>query len=182
MSLCGLICYTALSFRLVLSQFLRSRRGVKICVTMCLRFELVNRAGIHNFVCIPSQSGALRNNVNQILYHYLVLKIFLLFSQVVGRLCGLVVRVPGYRSRGPGFDSRRYQIFWEVVGQERGLLTLVRITEEVLESRSSGFGSRKLRLTAVEIRCADHTTPSIRKSCHYADERLSLGRCSSLAD
>jgi hypothetical protein len=29
------------------------------------------------------------------------------------RLCGLVVRVPGYRSRGNGFDSRRYQIFSE---------------------------------------------------------------------
>jgi hypothetical protein len=28
------------------------------------------------------------------------------------RHCGLVVRVPGYRSRGPGFDSRRYHIFW----------------------------------------------------------------------
>jgi hypothetical protein len=27
------------------------------------------------------------------------------------RLCGLVVRIPGYRSRGHGFDSRRYQIF-----------------------------------------------------------------------
>jgi hypothetical protein len=26
-------------------------------------------------------------------------------------LCGLVVRVPGYRSRGPGFDSWRYHIF-----------------------------------------------------------------------
>jgi hypothetical protein len=25
--------------------------------------------------------------------------------------CGLVVRVPGYRSRGPGFDFRRYQNF-----------------------------------------------------------------------
>jgi hypothetical protein len=27
------------------------------------------------------------------------------------RLCGLVVRLPGYRSRAPGFDSRHYQIF-----------------------------------------------------------------------
>jgi hypothetical protein len=27
------------------------------------------------------------------------------------RLCGLVVRVPGYRSRKLRFDSRRYQIF-----------------------------------------------------------------------
>jgi hypothetical protein len=25
-----------------------------------------------------------------------------------GHLCSLVVRVPGYRSRGPGFDSRNY--------------------------------------------------------------------------
>jgi hypothetical protein len=28
----------------------------------------------------------------------------------VDRLCGLVVRVSGYRSRGPGFDSHCYQI------------------------------------------------------------------------
>ena len=27
------------------------------------------------------------------------------------RLCGLVVRISGYRYRGLGFDSRRYQIF-----------------------------------------------------------------------
>jgi len=27
------------------------------------------------------------------------------------RLCGLVVRVSGYRYRGPGFESRGYQIF-----------------------------------------------------------------------
>jgi hypothetical protein len=61
------------------------------------------------------------------------------------RLCGLVVRVPGYRSKDPGFDSRRYQIFWEVVGLERVPLSLVRIIEELLEwkSRGSGLESRK---------------------------------------
>jgi hypothetical protein len=52
---------------------------------------------------------------------------------MIDHLCGLVVRVPGYRSRGPGLDSRRYQIFWEVVGLERGPLSLVSITEELLE-------------------------------------------------
>jgi hypothetical protein len=49
--------------------------------------------------------------------------------------CGLVVRVSGYRSRCPGFDSRRYQIFWEVVGLERGPPSLVRIIEELLERK-----------------------------------------------
>ena len=49
------------------------------------------------------------------------------------RLCGLVVRVSGCRYRGLGFDSRRYQIFWVVVGLERGPLSLVRSTEELLE-------------------------------------------------
>jgi hypothetical protein len=58
----------------------------------------------------------------------------------VDRLCGLVVRVPGYRSRGPGFDSQLYQIFCEVVRLERGLLSLVRIIEELLEWKSSGSG------------------------------------------
>jgi hypothetical protein len=49
------------------------------------------------------------------------------------RLCGLVVRVPSYRSRGPGLDSRRYQILWKVVDLERGPLSLVRIIEEIFE-------------------------------------------------
>jgi hypothetical protein len=44
-----------------------------------------------------------------------------------------VVRVPGYKSRGLGFDSLRYQIFGEVVGLERGPLSPVRIIEELLE-------------------------------------------------
>ena len=49
------------------------------------------------------------------------------------RLRGLVVRVSGYRYRGLGFDSRRYQIFWVAGGLERGTLSLVRSIEELLE-------------------------------------------------
>ena len=42
------------------------------------------------------------------------LKILIYLLTAIGlsdRLCGLVVRVSGYRYRGLGFDSRRYQIF-----------------------------------------------------------------------
>jgi hypothetical protein len=77
-------------------------------------------------------------------------------------LCSLVVRVSGYRSWGPGFDSQRYQIFWEVVGLERSPLSLVRTTKELLEWKSSGSGLGNRKLTAVGIHCADHATPSIR--------------------
>jgi hypothetical protein len=61
-------------------------------------------------------------------------------SELHDRLCGLVVRVPGYRSRGPGFDSRRSQIFWEVVGLERGPLSLVSTIEELFGRNSGGSG------------------------------------------
>jgi hypothetical protein len=37
-----------------------------------------------------------------------------------------------------GFDSRRYQIFWDVVGLERGPLSLVGTIEELLGRNSSG--------------------------------------------
>jgi hypothetical protein len=39
-----------------------------------------------------------------------------------------------------GFDSRRYQIFWEVVDLERGPLSPVSTTEELLERKNSGSG------------------------------------------
>jgi hypothetical protein len=51
------------------------------------------------------------------------------------RLCGLVVRVPGYRSRGPG--SIPLPDFRRGVGLERGPLSLVRTTE-LLGRESSG--------------------------------------------
>jgi hypothetical protein len=44
-----------------------------------------------------------------------------------------------------GFDSRRYQIFWEAVGLERGPLSLVSTTEELLGRKSNGsdLGTRE---------------------------------------
>jgi hypothetical protein len=39
-----------------------------------------------------------------------------------------------------GLDSRRYHIFWEVVGLERGPLSLVSTTEELLGRKSSDYG------------------------------------------
>jgi hypothetical protein len=51
------------------------------------------------------------------------------------RLCGLVVRVLDYRCRGPGFDSQALQTNKKVVGLERGALSLVSTTEELLDRK-----------------------------------------------
>jgi hypothetical protein len=51
------------------------------------------------------------------------------------RLCGLVVRVLDYRSRGPVFDSRALPK--KIVGLERGPLSLVSTTEELLDRKAA---------------------------------------------
>jgi hypothetical protein len=59
------------------------------------------------------------------------------------RPCGLVVRVPDYRSRGPGSITGATRFFWEVVGLERGPLSLVTIIEELFQGNSgSGLENR----------------------------------------
>jgi hypothetical protein len=78
---------------------------------------------------------------------------------------GLVVRVPSYRFKGPDFDYRRHQIFWEVVGLERGPFSLVSKTEELFRKIVLA-PVYKTENTAMGIRCTDHATPSIRKSWH----------------
>jgi hypothetical protein len=55
-------------------------------------------------------------------------------------LCGLLLRVLGYISIDPGFDTLRYKIFREVVGLEWGPLSLVSTIEELLGRNSSGSG------------------------------------------
>jgi hypothetical protein len=56
-------------------------------------------------------------------------------NDVVGdRLCGLVVKILGYRSGGPGSipSTTRKK---KVVGLERGALSLVSTTEELLDRK-----------------------------------------------
>jgi hypothetical protein len=55
-----------------------------------------------------------------------------------------------------------YQIFWEVVGLERGPLSLVSTTEELLDIKVAAPVYRTEN-TTVGIRHADHVAPSIRK-------------------
>jgi hypothetical protein len=82
-----------------------------------------------------------------------------------------------------GFDSQSYQVFREVVGLERGPLSLVSIIEELLERKSCGSG--------LENRESGRRDPSRwprgsiyqqKVGNHFADKRRSLGGSSSLAD
>jgi hypothetical protein len=73
-----------------------------------------------------------------------------------------VVSVSGYRYRGPGFDSRLHQIFWVVVvwnGVHSASWASGGQLRSHLNKKCSGSRSRKQRLTAVGISCADHVTP-----------------------
>jgi hypothetical protein len=55
------------------------------------------------------------------------------YNKLILKVDSIVVRVSDYRSRGPEFYSRPYQIFLEVGGLERGPLSLVRTIQELLE-------------------------------------------------
>jgi hypothetical protein len=81
------------------------------------------------------------------------------------RLCGLVVRVPLYRSRGPGSipgTTRFSEMQWVWNGVQTVSWVQLR---NYLKEKNSGSGL-ETENTAVGIRCADNATPSICKNWH----------------
>jgi hypothetical protein len=84
-----------------------------------------------------------------------------------------VVRVLGHRSGGPGSipDTTRKT----VVGLERGPLSLVSTTEELLD-RKVAAPVYKTENMAEGIRHADHVAPSIRKSWQPLRRQAAVAR------
>jgi hypothetical protein len=64
------------------------------------------------------------------------------------------------------FDSRRYQIFWKVVGLERGPISIVSKIEVLLRRKSSD--------SSLEIRDYDHRDPPRRPRCTLYTQKLAL--------
>jgi hypothetical protein len=107
-------------------------------------------------------------------FEILIFSSLCLFQTLHDRLCGLVVRVLGYRSGGPGsiLGTTRKKT---VVGLERGALSVVNTTEELLD-RKVAAPVYKSENTAGGIRHADHVAPSIRKSCQSPCRQAAVAR------
>jgi hypothetical protein len=94
--------FLSLKSELVLLSFLRST-----CYSSIVQYILVKSFS----KCISIYFFQVVEPIRSMFNHLARMMIIFRSSMIGDRLCGLVVRVLGYRSRGPGFNSRRYQVF-----------------------------------------------------------------------
>jgi hypothetical protein len=76
----------------------------------------------------------------------------------------------------PGFDSRHYQVSWEVLGLERGPLSLLSTTEELLGRKSSGSGLESREYGRWDPSRLPHGALSTKVGTNFAEKRRSLAR------
>jgi hypothetical protein len=100
----------------------------------------------------------------------------------VDRLYGQVVRQSSWlQIQRAWFDSRGYQIFWQIVGLERGPLNLVS-TNELLERKSNSSGLQNREYGRRDpSRWPRGTLYPQKFGTNLADKQRSLGRYSSFA-
>jgi hypothetical protein len=106
--------------------------------------------------------------------NYMLIYNFTFLILFCGRLCGSVLRVLGYRS-GCSSSIPVTTRKKKVMGLERGPLSLVSTTEELLD-RKVAAPVQRTENTAVGIRQADHVVPSIRKSWHSRRRQAEVAR------
>jgi hypothetical protein len=98
-------------------------------------------------------------------------------------VCMYIISVVWLQIQRSRFDSRRYDIFWEVVVLERGSLSLVSTIEELLERKSGGSGLESREFSRRDpSRWPRGTLYPQNVVTNFADKRRPLGRYSSLAD
>jgi hypothetical protein len=88
----------------------------------------------------------------------------------------LVVRVSWLQIQRSGFDSWRYQIFWKVVGLERGPFCLMSTIEKLFgrKSSSSGLENRDYGCRGSAMLTTQHPL-STKVGTNFADDRQWLG-------
>jgi hypothetical protein len=94
---------------------------------------------------------------------------------ICDRLCGLLVRVPGYRSRGPGSIAGA-TIFSEKQWVWNGAHSASRVQLRSYLIEKVAVAVWKVEITTVGIRQADHVALSILKRWHYLRRQAAVAR------